>query len=355
MHPTPTVRPAVWILRLVVVAAVVLAACDGSTDSGSTESGFTGSSAAPPVSTAPVVAGGTDLPALVRRVEPSVVTVLTDSGVGSGIVYRADGTIVTNAHVVDGARDVTVALADGRRIAGTVRGADKVSDLAVIQVDRTGLPAATFQEPLPHVGELAVVIGSPMGFAATVTSGIISGLHRQIPGSASTGAPLVDLIQTDAAISPGNSGGAVLDAQGEVIGMSVAYIPPTEGAVSLGFAIPAATVVDVADQLLATGTARHSFIGIQPATLTPEIARTLGIERTSGVVAMQVLTPSPAAEAGVRPGDIIVALNGEDTATAEELVAELRSTKPGDRVQLSVLRGATTEDIAVTVAERAPS
>lgn len=355
MHPTSTVRPAVWIPRLLVGTVIFLTACSGSTDSGSTDSGSTTPSAAHPVSTAPLAAAGPDLPALVRRVEPSVVTVLTEKGVGSGIVYRADGTIVTNAHVVDGVREVTVALADGRRIAGTVRGVDEVSDLAVIQVDRTGLPAATFQEPLPHVGELAVVIGSPLGFAATVTSGIISGLHRQIPGSASTGAPLVDLIQTDAAISPGNSGGAVLDAQGEVVGMSVAYIPPTEGAVALGFAIPAATVVDVTDQLLTTGTARHSFIGIQPATLTPEIARTLGIGRTSGVVAMQVLTPSPAAEAGIRPGDIIIALNGEETATAEELIAELRSTRPGDRVQLSVLRGAKTEDIAVLVAERAPS
>ncbi|MDG4667237.1 trypsin-like peptidase domain-containing protein [Mycobacterium sp. 236(2023)] len=361
MRTTSTVGPAVWVPRLLVVTVItLLAACSGATDSGSTDSGSTDSgsatpSATHPMSTAPAVAAGADLPALVRRVEPSVVTVLTESGVGSGIVYRADGTIVTNAHVVDGAQDVTVALADGRRVSGTVRGADEISDVAVIQVDRTGLPAAAFQEPLPHIGELAVVIGSPLGFAATVTSGIISGLHRQIPGSASTGAPLVDLIQTDAAISPGNSGGAVLDAQGEVVGMSVAYIPPTEGAVSLGFAIPAATVVDVADQLLTTGTVRHPFIGIQPATLTPEIARTLGIDRTDGVVAMQVLTPSPAAEAGIQPGDIIIALNGQETAMAEDLIAGLRNTKPGDRVQLSVLRGGETQDIAVTVAERAPS
>ena len=137
--------------------------------------------------------------------------------------------------------------------------------------------------------------------------------------------------------------------------MSVAYIPPTTGAVALGFAIPAATVVDVADQLLATGTARHAYIGIQPATLTPEIARLLGINRTSGVVVMQVATPSPAAQAGIQPGDIITSLNGRETATAEELIAALRSTKPGDRVQLTVLRGAKTEEITVIVAERAPT
>jgi len=350
MHPSSTVRPWVWVLRLLAVTVVFLAACSGSTNSGST-----GTTAAPTGSAAPVTPAGADLPALVRRVEPSVVTVFTESGLGSGIVYKADGTIVTNAHVVDGVQDVTVALADGQQVPAKVRGADEVSDLAVIQADRTGLPAATFQKPLPQVGELAVVMGSPLGFEATVTSGIISGLHRQIPGSASTGAPLVDLIQTDAAISPGNSGGAVLDARGEVVGMSVAYIPPTAGAVALGFAIPAATVVDVADQLLATGTARHAYIGIQPATLTPEIARLLGINRTSGVVVMQVETPSPAAEAGIQPGDIITSLNGRETATAEELVAALRGTKPGDIVQLTVLRGAQTQQITVTVAERAPT
>jgi S1-C subfamily serine protease len=348
MHPSSIERPWVWILRLLAVTVTFLAACSSSTHSGST-----GTTAAPTTSMAPVTAAGADIPALVRRVEPSVVTVLTQNGLGSGIVYKDDGTIVTNAHVVAGVQDVTVALADGQQVPGKVRGADEVSDVAVIQANRAGLPAATFQKPLPQVGELAVVMGSPLGFEATVTSGIISGLHRQIPGSASTGAPLVDLIQTDAAISPGNSGGAVVDAQGEVVGMSVAYIPPAAGAVSLGFAIPAATVVDVVDQLLATGTVRHAFIGIQPATLTPEIARLLGINRTSGVVAMQVATPSPAADAGIQPGDIVIAFNGHETATAEDFIAALRSTKPGDRVQLTVLRGAKTQEITVTVAERA--
>src|SRR4051794_35764508 len=204
--------------------------------------------------------------------QATVVTVLTEIGLGSGIVYKADGIIVTNAHVVAGGQDVTVALADGQQGSAKVRAADEASDVAVIQADRTGLPAATFQKPLPQVGELAIVLGSPLGFEATVTSGIISGLHRQIPGSASAGAPLVDLIQTDAAISPGNSGGAVVDAQGEVVGMSVAYIPPTAGAVALGFAIPAATVVDVADQLLATRAAPHPHIRVQPPPRTPENA-----------------------------------------------------------------------------------
>ena len=157
MHPSSTVRPCVWILRLLAVTVIFLAACSSSTNSGST-----GTPAAPTGSTAPVTAAGADLPALVRQVEPSVVTVLTESGVGSGIVYKADGTIVTNAHVVAGVQAVTVALADGQQVPATVRAADAASDVAVIRANRTGLPAATFQKPLPQVGELAVVMGSPL-------------------------------------------------------------------------------------------------------------------------------------------------------------------------------------------------
>jgi S1-C subfamily serine protease len=289
---------------------------------------------------------------MVRQVEPSVVTVLNQSSVGSGIVYKPDGTIVTNAHVVGDARQVTVGFADGQQVSATVRAADTLSDVAVVQTDRRALPAAKFQRELPQVGEPAVAIGSPLGFEATVTSGIISGLHRQIPGSATSGAPLVDLIQTDAAISPGNSGGALLDGQGDVVGMNVAYIPPEAGAVSLGFAIPAATVVDVADDLLASGHARHAYLGLQPGTLTPQIAEKLGVSRTSGVLVLQVVRPSPAADAGIEPGDVIVALNGQETPTAEKFIALLHAAQPGDRVELTVLRGDATQKITVTVTDR---
>lgn len=198
-------------------------------------------------------------------------------------------------------------------------------------------------------------MGSPLGFEATVTSGIISGLHRQIPGSASTGAPLVDLIQTDAAISPGNSGGALIDGQGRVVGMSQAYIPPSAGAVALGFAIPAANVVDVADQLLASGTAQHAYVGIQPGTLSPQIAEQLAVDRTSGAVVLEVVPLGPAATAGIRPGDVITAVNGHDIESAEDFIAALRALDPGDRVDLTVLRGGETQQISVTVTDRPAS
>jgi serine protease DegQ len=289
---------------------------------------------------------------MVRQVEPWVVTVLNQSGLGSGIVYKPDGTIVTNAHVVGDARQVAVAFADGQQVAATVRAVDKLADVAVVQADRKSLPAARFQNQLPQVGETAVAIGSPLGFEATVTSGIISGLHRQIPGSASSGAPLVDLVQTDAPISPGNSGGALLNTHGEVVGMNVAYIPPEAGAVSLGFAIPAATVVKVADQLLTSGHASHAYIGIQPATLTPQIAEELGVSRSSGVLVLQVVRPGPAADAGIEPGDVIVALNGQETPTAEKFIALLNDAAPNDRIELTVARGEATQKIVVTVTDR---
>jgi serine protease DegQ len=148
-----------------------------------------------------------DIPSIVRKLEPSIVTVYVGQGLGSGIVYKADGVIVTNQHVVGDAKQVAIGFADGQRVPGQVLATDPVTDLAVVRVSRTGLPAARFETALPAVGELAIALGSPLGFANTATAGIISGLGRAIPAEGAQGQPLVDLIQTDAAISPGNSGG----------------------------------------------------------------------------------------------------------------------------------------------------
>ncbi len=175
------------------------------------------------------------IPEVVRKVEPSVVAVLTDAGEGSGVIWRDK--IITNRHVVADARRIEVAFADGKRSGARVVGADPVTDLAVLETDRKDLPGVTFASRLPEVGELAVAIGNPLGFENTVTAGIVSGLQRSIPGSAAQSQALVDLIQTDAAISPGNSGGALVSGNGDVIGMNVAYIPPQARAVSIGFAI----------------------------------------------------------------------------------------------------------------------
>jgi len=292
------------------------------------------------------------IPDIVRRVQPSVVTIITGQGLGSGVVWSREGIIVTDQHVIEGSSRVQVAFADGRRVAGTVKAADQVTDLAIVQAQRSGLPPATFQPKLPQVGELAIAIGSPLGFENTVTAGIISGLHREIPGSGQQTQSLVDLVQTDAPISPGNSGGALVNAAGQVVGINEAFIPPQQGAVSIGFAIPAATVVDVVGQLLRNGRAQHAFLGIQPGDLTPQIAQQLGVRQSTGVVVLDVVRGGPADKAGMRPGDVITALDGKQVATVEDFLAVLRPHRPGDTVTVTFLRGTDTHTAKVILADR---
>lgn len=213
------------------IAAVTVAVSAGCTDD---------SPEASPAPSAPSAAGVTTDKAIVdvvSAVEPSVVTINTGDGLGSGVIYRADGVIVTNAHAVGSATQVEASFADGTHVQGRVTGSDDLTDLAVVKVARNSLPAVTVRRDLPRQGETALALGSPLGFENTVTKGIISGVSRQIPASTTGGRPLVDLIQTDAPISPGNSGGALLDVQGRLVGVNEAYIPPSAGAVSLGFAI----------------------------------------------------------------------------------------------------------------------
>ncbi|MEC5199594.1 serine protease DegQ [Arthrobacter sp. PL16] len=296
--------------------------------------------------------GDMSIPDIVEAVEPSVVTIFTENGLGSGVIYTEDGLILTNEHVIRGNDEVEVAFADGQRVSGTVESADAVSDLALVRADRTDLPAATFQSNLPRIGELAVVIGSPLGFENTATSGIISGLHREIPGSASTSQSLVDLIQTDAAISPGNSGGAVVNGRGEIIGISEAYIPPAQGAVALGFAIPAPTATEVAEELREDGTAEHAYMGLAPGAITPQIAERLNLQDASGVVVLSVSEGGPADDAGIRPGDIITKIGDDELSAPEGLLSALRQREPGDSVTVETRRGSETQTVEVRLSDR---
>ncbi len=296
--------------------------------------------------------GDMSIPDIVDAVQPSVVTIFTEEGLGSGVIYTEDGLILTNEHVIRGNEDVEVAFADGQRVSGTVEAADAVSDLALVRADRTDLPAATFQSGLPRIGELAVVIGSPLGFENTATSGIISGLHREIPGSASSSQSLVDLIQTDAAISPGNSGGAVVNGRGEIIGISEAYIPPSQGAVALGFAIPAPTATEVAEELREDGTAEHAFMGLAPGAITPQIAEQLNLRDTTGVVVLSVSQGGPADDAGIRPGDIITSIGDDELSAPEDLLAALRQRDPGETVAVETRRGSDTRTVDVVLTDR---
>lgn len=341
------------------LAALLLAGCTAAptttnptATTSPAESAGSATASAPP-GTGVVETGLAAVPEVAARLRPSVVTVIVDGGAGSGVVYRENGLILTNEHVVRGHRQVRVSFADGQQVDGTVKAVDAITDVALLQVDRTGLPPVEFETQLPKVGSLAVVLGSPLGFENTVTAGIISGLHREIPGSAAQGQSLVDLIQTDAPISPGNSGGAVADARGRIIGISEAYIPPQAGAVSLGFAIPAATVVDIAKQLEESGQAVHAFAGFVPAPITPEVADRLGMATTEGVIVAEVLEGGPAAKSGLRPGDVITAVDDTKTATPEDLLAELREHEPGDTVSFTLQSpGQDSRQVDVTLANR---
>ncbi|NMR31449.1 PDZ domain-containing protein [Arthrobacter sp. SF27] len=336
-----------------VAAVVLLAGCTATDQEPGTQTEGAASSPAAEQALEQGSNEGVSIPDIVAGVEPSVVTIFTGrGGLGSGVIYSADGLILTNEHVVRGVDEVEVGFADGKREAGTVVAEDPVTDLALVQVERTGLPAAEFEPSLPRVGELAVVIGSPLGFANTATAGIISGLHREIPGSASNSQSLVDLIQTDAPISPGNSGGAVVNSEGKVIGISEAYIPPQAGAVALGFAIPAAIAMEVAEQLREDGSAEHAFMGLGPAAITPQIAEQLGLPDTQGALVLSVVDGGPAAEAGLEPGDVIVGLGGEEIQTPEDLLAALRAHAPGDKVEVEISRGSEASQLTVTLADR---
>jgi len=327
------------------------------TSAGGGSVGAMDSSSSGAVSPASTAAAGSDapggaemlIPDLVAGVAPSIVT---SSGSGSGVVYTTDGLLITNEHVVRGETRVQVAFADGQRVAGNVQAVDPISDIALVQASRTNLPVAQFEQALPRVGELAIVIGSPLGYENSATAGIISGLHRSIPGSAGDSQSLVDLIQTDAAISPGNSGGALMNSAGRVIGISEAYIPPQSGAVSLGFAIPAATALQTADQLRASGRAEHAFLGLVPVTITPQIAQQLGLTAGSGVIVQSTVPDGPADTAGIVPGDVLTMIDDEELTTAEDLLAALRPHRPGDILTIGLQRDGRTVDTKVTVSDR---
>jgi serine protease DegQ len=292
------------------------------------------------------------IPALVSKTSPSVVTILTNDGLGSGVVWSSDGNIVTANHVVTGSKRVTVQFEDGKTVKGATIAGDPITDLAVVKVDRTGLPAATFAKATPRVGALAVAIGSPLGFENTVNAGIVSGLGRSFPSAPGQPPTMLDLIQTDADIAPGDSGGALVDARGQVIGINEAYIPPSAGAVSIGFATPATTVLDIVPQLLERGRAVHPSFGAQLSQLTPDTAQQLDVGTDAGMVVQGVTAGGPAAGAGIQPGDVITAMDTTQSPTTAAFATALRSHQPGDAVTVTIVRGTSTLTPKVTLGEQ---
>jgi serine protease DegQ len=351
----------------VAVALLALLGCSGGNDDNaqpatpvvnttpSAAAGATTSSAPAAAAGAPV---STSIPQIVDEVQPSVVAIqvkLADGAAeGSGVIFDDRGNVVTNAHVVEGARSVQVVLLSGEKLPARVVGADPLVDVAVVNVQRRSLPTARFAEGLPDIGELAIAMGNPLGLANTVTAGIVSATQRALPSGGQTPS-LVDLIQTDAAISPGNSGGALVNGRGEVMGLNVAYLPPEAHAVSIGFAIPAPTVVDVAEQLKAGKKPQHAFVGIQPVPVTDQLASQLHLGVTSGVLVQSVVKGGAAAAAGIRAGDVIVRAGGQEVADVEDLFTVLRHHEPGETIDVTVVRDGAKRTVRVELGARSLS
>ncbi len=277
-------------------------------------------------------------------------------GSGSGFVLNADGHVITNAHVIDGADSVTITLKDGRTFEGRVIGSDPLTDVAVVKIEADNLPTVTLADSdRLQPGEWTIAIGNPLGLDNTVTAGILSATGRS---SSEIGVPdkRVEFLQTDAAINPGNSGGPLLNQNGEVIGMNTAIIQNAQG---LGFAIPANTVSRIAEELIATGKVRHPYLGIQMISLTPEIKDNLNrnlnsgitINEDAGIFIVRVMPDSPAESAGLRAGDIIVKIDGNPVKTAEEVQKTVADLEVGSSLPLELKRNSRTMTLDVRIGE----
>ena len=273
-------------------------------------------------------------------------------GLGSGFVIDKSGQILTNAHVVDNADVVTVSFQDGRVLEGQVLGADPVTDVAVVQVKARNLPTVALGDSdQVKRGQWAIAIGNPLGLQETVTVGVISGTERS---SAAIGIPdkRVGFLQTDAAINPGNSGGPLLNAKGDVIGVNTAIIGGAQG---LGFAIPINTAQKVAQQLIATGRMEHPYIGVQMVALTPEIRQQANrftggrsqVTAASGILVIGVAPRSPAAKAGLRPGDVVQRINGQIVTAADQVQRLVEAAGVGGNLQLGCDRNGRSVALAV--------
>jgi S1-C subfamily serine protease len=277
-------------------------------------------------------------------------------GIGSGFIIDRSGEVLTNAHVVAQADKVTVSLKDGRVLEGKVQGVDEVTDLAVVKINGGDLPVASLGDSASvQVGDWAIAVGNPLGFDNTVTLGIVSTLKRS---SAQVGIPdkRLDFIQTDAAINPGNSGGPLLNDRGEVIGINTAIRPDAMG---IGFAIPIDKAKAIKDKLMRGEKVSHPYLGIQMETLTPQLAQQnnsdpnspIQIPEINGVVVVRVMPNSPAAAAGIRRGDVILQINGQNVTKAEQLQSLVEDANVGQVLQIKVRRGNQNQQLSVRTGE----
>ncbi|MFC4298813.1 MAG: trypsin-like peptidase domain-containing protein [Castellaniella sp.] len=271
------------------------------------------------------------------------------TSLGSGVIARADGAILTNYHVIEAADAIEVRLRDGRRAPAKLIGADPESDLAVLKIDLPDLPAIAFDpNPSVQVGDVVLAIGNPFGVGQTTTQGIVSAVGRNRLGLNT----YEDFIQTDAAINPGNSGGALIDTRGELVGINTAIYSETGGSLGIGFAIPAASAHRILDEILAHGRVRRGWLGLEPQDITPDLAQAFHLKDTRGAIVARVLPGGPAARAGIRVGDVLRQLNDQPVEDAYDLLNRLAPLPADSTARLALLRQGRTLTLDVKVGIR---
>jgi S1-C subfamily serine protease len=273
------------------------------------------------------------------------------TGAGSGVVITPDGYILTNDHVVANARRISVSMADGRRLPATVVGTDPATDLAVIRIEASGLPYAGFGDStLLRVGQLVIAIGNPFGFQSTVSTGVVSALGRSL--RAPEGRLIENIIQHTAPLNPGNSGGPLVDSHGRIAGINTAIIVMAQG---IGFAIPANTAKWVVSQLLTHGTVRRGYLGIagRPRQLDRRLVRFHQLKQEIGLEVMSVDPQGPGGQAGLQSGDIIVAIDGREVASADDIQRYLADFSPGQAIAITILRRREKLDLEIIPIEAA--
>ncbi len=267
------------------------------------------------------------------------------AGLGSGVIVSAEGYILTNNHVVEGADEIEVILNDSRRTKARIIGTDPDTDLAILKISLDRLPLITLgNSDALQVGDQVLAIGNPFGVGQTVTGGIVSALGRNQLGINT----FENFIQTDAAINPGNSGGALVDANGHLMGINTAIYSRSGGSMGIGFAIPVSTARLVMEGIVKDGVVTRGWIGVEPGELSPELAETFGVKVKEGVIITGVLQNGPAAQAGIRPGDVIAEVAGKRVTNVSELLTAVASLKPGTASKFDVRRGSEKLTLDVT-------
>jgi len=270
-------------------------------------------------------------------------------GLGSGVIIAADGVLLTNNHVVEGASDIEVQLSDGRQVRAKLLGTDPETDIAVLKIELPDLPVVALGDATTlQVGDVVLAIGNPFNVGQTVTSGIVSALGRNQLGINA----FENFIQTDAAINPGNSGGALVDAEGRLVGINTAIFSRSGGSLGIGFAIPVDVARQVATAILQDGAVTRGYIGVLPRELTPELAEVLKVGSARGVLIGGVVDDAPAARAGIKPGDVLTRVGEHPVSTPAELLASVAALKPRSQVEVGVQRGGKAMSFPLTVAQR---